>query len=291
MLHLKGDKQSSNAALLQKTLARSKEARQHAEQQQAAWAKHAGFNQNVNAVTAEQAQFVAAQANYAEAIKQRQQVEKDNAGDYDKQGFAIYGEEKTNTQKQQQADAEDDNDLDDLHALRERRIAALKRGMDVTAELKARGHGEYQEIDQDGFLPTVTSTKHVICHFYHREFERCKIMDQHLSDIAKAHLESRFVKINAEKCPFFVTKLNIKVLPSVILFKDGIAVDRIVGFDELGETDEFSTQSLEKRLGTAQMIRVKEAPKVTDQPQTNAHARFMRGKALAALEDSDSDFD
>jgi hypothetical protein len=41
-------------------------------------------------------------------------------------------------------------------------------------------------------------------------------------------------RINADKAPFFVQKLNIKTLPTVVLFVDGIAVRHIVGFADLG---------------------------------------------------------
>ena len=52
----------------------------------------------------------------------------------------------------------------------------------------------------------------VVCHFYHNTFERCKIMDKHLKIIAETHPDTLFVKINAEKTPFFITKLSIQVI-------------------------------------------------------------------------------
>jgi len=45
----------------------------------------------------------------------------------------------------------------------------------------AKGHGHYTEILEEEFLPTVTKTNFVICHFFHKDFERCKIFDHHLS--------------------------------------------------------------------------------------------------------------
>jgi hypothetical protein len=36
-------------------------------------------------------------------------------------------------------------------------------------------------------------------------------MDKHLREIAIKHPESLFVKINAEKTPFFTEKLNVRV--------------------------------------------------------------------------------
>lgn len=41
-------------------------------------------------------------------------------------------------------------------------------------ELKKQGHGEYREITEGDFLGEVTGSEKVICHFYHREFYRCK---------------------------------------------------------------------------------------------------------------------
>ena len=40
--------------------------------------------------------------------------------------------------------------------------------------LKRQGHGEYKEITEGDFLGEVTGSEKVICHFYHREFYRCK---------------------------------------------------------------------------------------------------------------------
>ena len=40
--------------------------------------------------------------------------------------------------------------------------------------LKRQGHGEYREITEGDFLGEVTGSEMVICHFYHREFYRCK---------------------------------------------------------------------------------------------------------------------
>jgi len=43
-----------------------------------------------------------------------------------------------------------------------------------------------REIAEDEFLPEVTKSKYVVCHFYHREFLRCKIMDKVRVDCRKA---------------------------------------------------------------------------------------------------------
>lgn len=123
--------------------------------------------------------------------------------------------------------------------IRAARLKQLKQEFEEKQTLIAKGHGEYREIAQDEFLKEVTGSPLVAVHFYHRDFERCKIMDMHLAKLARSHIECKFLKLNAEKAPFFVEKLAIQVLPTVVCFKDGVAFpDRVVGFDGLTEDDE-----------------------------------------------------
>ncbi|WP_348253428.1 hypothetical protein, partial [Salmonella enterica] len=65
-----------------------------------------------------------------------------------------------------------------------------------------------------------------------------------MSALAKQHLETRFVKIQAEKSTILAERLKIVVLPSLALIKHAKVDDYVVGFDELGGTDEFSTEDL-----------------------------------------------
>ena len=60
--------------------------------------------------------------------------------------------------------------------------------------------------------------------------------------------EVKFSKINVERAKFFVNKLNVKMLPAVMCFEDGVLKHRIVGFEQLGNTDNFETRVLEKKL-------------------------------------------
>ena len=99
--------------------------------------------------------------------------------------------------------------------------------------------GEYIDIKEDEFLSSVTQNKFSIVHFYHKDFERCKIIDKHLALIAYQHPECSFFKLDAEKSPFFITKLAVRMLPTVVCFVDGVAKDRVVGFEELGGKDDF----------------------------------------------------
>ncbi|KAK4259969.1 hypothetical protein QN277_003148 [Acacia crassicarpa] len=114
----------------------------------------------------------------------------------------------------------DDPELEKLHA---DRIAALKKEAEKREAWKKKGHGEYREITEGDFLGEVTGSEKVICHFYHKEFYRCKIMDKHLKSLAPVHVDTKFIKLDAENAPFFVAKLAVKTLPCVILFSDAIS--------------------------------------------------------------------
>lgn len=90
-----------------------------------------------------------------------------------------------------------------------------------------REHGTYTEVlTEKEIMKITTSSQRCVVHFYHKEFRRCMIMDKHLSTIARKYFKTKFVKIEVENAPFLVEKLLIQILPCVIAFVDGIAVDR-----------------------------------------------------------------
>ncbi|KAI3923287.1 hypothetical protein C5167_010683 [Papaver somniferum] len=145
-------------------------------------------------------------------------------------------------------------DLDDIDALRERRLQQMKKMAEKRNRWISLGHGEYSEIQSEkDFFTVVKASERVVCHFY-RENWPCKVIDKHMTILAKKHIETRFVKINAEKSPFLAEKLKIIVLPTLALIKNTKVDDYVVGFDELGGTDDFSTEELEERIARSQVI-------------------------------------
>lgn len=59
------------------------------------------------------------------------------------------------------------------------------------------GHGQFSEITEGDFLEVVTKTDMVVVHFFHHDFERCKLVDKHLQILARKYFETRFIKISA----------------------------------------------------------------------------------------------
>ncbi|PWA95091.1 thioredoxin domain-containing protein [Artemisia annua] len=145
-------------------------------------------------------------------------------------------------------------DLDDIELLRQRRLQQMKKMAEKRTRWVSLGHGEYTEIfSEKDFFTIVKASDRVVCHFY-RENWPCKVVDKHLGILAKQHIETRFIKIQAEKSPFLAEKLKIVVLPTIALIKNAKVDDYVVGFNELGGTDDFSTEELEERLSRAQVI-------------------------------------
>ncbi|KAM4560854.1 thioredoxin domain-containing protein 9 [Fundulus diaphanus] len=186
-------------------------------------------------------------------------------------------------------------DDDDLERLKERRLEALKKAQKQKQEWLSKGHGEYREISSErDFFAEVKETRNVVCHFYKNSTFRCQILDKHLAVLAKKHVETKFIKLNAEKAPFLTQRLRIKVIPTLALLLDGKTKDYVVGFTDLGNTDEFSTEMLEWRLGCADVINysgnLMEPPTATQKSAarfTKVEKKTIRGRGF----DSDSDDD
>lgn len=66
--------------------------------------------------------------------------------------------------------------------------------------------------DWRGMGETVYSTPIYILFCGHALPVRCKVMDIRLAELAPRHLESKFLRIDAEKTQFFVQKLQVRIL-------------------------------------------------------------------------------
>ncbi|CAL8075936.1 unnamed protein product [Calicophoron daubneyi] len=192
---------------------------------------------------------------------------------------------------------------DDLEAIRQRRLKQMKEESRKRSEWLAAGHGVYSELASEGefFSASKEATFGFVCHFYRDSTFRCKIFDKHLSLLAPKHIECRMVKINAEKSPFLTKRLGVMVIPTLILVKNEQICDRIIGFDDLGGHDEFSTAMLEWRLAVGQVINY--SGDITTPPDATKcgskssisfdprrrETKTIRSKAPEGDEDDDSD--
>jgi len=153
------------------------------------------------------------------------------------------------------AQLEDDEGDHALAALREQRINQLHAEFSRAQVMRESGQGTYQEIkDEKQLMDLTTSTKLCVVHFWKSDFGRCDLMHRHLETLAPKHFDTRFLSISVDSAPFLVTKLNVRVLPCVLAFVNGVTVDRITGFEGLPGGDKFTTKDLERRLLQANVL-------------------------------------
>lgn len=144
-------------------------------------------------------------------------------------------------------EAEIENDTNS--SIREQGLSIIKQEVERVRRMQESNHGTYSEImDEKEVIRTSANEPRCVIHFYHTNFKRCEIMDQHLARLAPKYFSTRFIRVFVENVPWLVEKLSIKVLPCVIMFVDGVTKDRLVGFEELGNVDTFETAALELRL-------------------------------------------
>lgn len=136
------------------------------------------------------------------------------------------------------------------------------------------------QITEDEFLNYVTKLKYTIVHFFHKEFQRCQIMDKHLKILSEQFPNTQFLSINAEKTPFFVQKLGIRTLPTLCIFIDGVLKDKVLGFQGLSG-DEFLTYELAAKLAESGVI---ETPKGKAKDKT-----ILKGDRRGNNSDSEND--
>ena len=193
----------------------------------------------------------------AKKLAKEQKQSAQDAAENQQKNANVDMDEDEHHEEEENADGDEDVEV---RRIREQRLREIKRVAREKLENIGKGHGQYREITQDEFLNEVTSSQRVVCHFYHADFPRCKVIDHHISRLVQRHIETKFIKMNAEKCPFFVSKLSIRTIPTTIIFFDGVAVDKIIGFEGLadkmpeGKEDEWPTIVLARLLGSKKAI-------------------------------------
>ncbi|XP_066254928.1 thioredoxin domain-containing protein 9 [Euwallacea similis] len=187
----------------------------------------------------------------------------------------------------------DNLDINDLEQLRKNRMKELRKHEEEKREWLKNDHGKYEELPEEKcFFDIIKKSENIVLHFYVNSSERCQIVDKHLKILAPKHIEARFAKLNAEKCPFLAEKLKIKVIPTIVLIHNTILVDKIIGFSEIGNRDDFSTEVLEWRIAQNGIIKYEGDLSVVPDQQIQKKSRGY-GKKIrdSAYNRNDDDLD
>ncbi|KAH9463090.1 hypothetical protein Pst134EA_015176 [Puccinia striiformis f. sp. tritici] len=147
--------------------------------------------------------------------------------------------EKTGSITEKRREDSEDHEVDDddllaqlddnfeLSGLRERRLEELRKEVSKSQEMSEDNHGRYVEVKQEKKLIQITAkAKTSVVHFFHPDFERCKTMDKKLEELSFKYFATRFLRVDVANVPWLVEKLQVKVLPCVVGFLDGVSKDR-----------------------------------------------------------------
>ncbi|CUS22115.1 LAQU0S04e08548g1_1 [Lachancea quebecensis] len=165
-----------------------------------------------------------------------------------------------------------EDDADFMEKYREQRLQQIADDMKkMKHNVESEQYGQVVTMtDESELMRLTTATDQVVIHFYLESFQKCATMDAKLKRLAEKHLMTRFFRISVEKCPFLVARLEIKVLPCVVAYKNGLERDKIVGFTRLGnQTDDFETSALEAILFKCGVLARKMQPRGTRTNQTD----------------------
>lgn len=172
---------------------------------------------------------------------------------------------------------------DALETYREERLSQLKkefrlidRAVEDFGDLAGTVHYKNNEKE---LMDTVANANTAIVHFYQPAFSRCQAMNDLLSLVAEKHLPIQVLAIQAEDAPFLVSKLKVKILPFVVIYKQGREVSRIVGFEGIGGSEKgASLQSFEAFLMLRGLI-----------DRTTTNTKSVRDKKAIDIEEDSGD--
>nr|XP_032836767.1 thioredoxin domain-containing protein 9 isoform X1 [Petromyzon marinus] len=150
---------------------------------------------------------------------------------------------------------------EEMEALRERRLQALKKAQQQQQEWRSLGHGVYSDIaDEKAFFSECKRSPRVVCHFYKDSTQRCEVVDGQLAKMAPLHLETRFLRLDVSRAPFLSTRLRLRAVPTVAVVRGGAISDYVIGVAEMGGANgarpspQLSAAELERRLAAAGAI-------------------------------------
>lgn len=161
-----------------------------------------------------------------------------------------------------------ENEIDeDLSKYRESRIQQLSKEFKSINELESVG--SLQEFtDEKELMDQIVQRKVCLVHFYQPDFQNCIKMNQVLNLLAQNFPLLPIFTITVECCPFLVSKLNLKILPCLIVYKSGSEYDRLVGFTKLGNN--LTYDKLENYLYSLNAIQRKSINRTIISTNTNA---------------------
>lgn len=75
----------------------------------------------------------------------------------------------------------------------------------------------------------ILSDKNVLVDFFANRCAPCRVMSSVVDEIAEEHPEIKVCKVNVDEQPQLAARFSVESIPTLIAFKNGIAVNSAVG--------------------------------------------------------------
>ncbi|NLH54088.1 MAG: thioredoxin [Acholeplasmataceae bacterium] len=85
-----------------------------------------------------------------------------------------------------------------------------------------------KKITGEEFMRETTGT--VLVDFYADWCGPCRMVSPIVEELANDNADMGFKKVNVDEEPDLAMRYNVRSIPTLILFKDGKEVDRVIGF-------------------------------------------------------------
>lgn len=116
--------------------------------------------------------------------------------------------------------------MDELDKIREKKL----KEMMGQQESGSKDYGSPIDCSDESFDEIIKSNSLVMVDFGAEWCGPCKITDPIIQTLAKEYAgKALFLKINVDKCPGTASKFGIMSIPTLMIFKNGKAVDQIIG--------------------------------------------------------------
>lgn len=99
-------------------------------------------------------------------------------------------------------------------------------------------------LNDKNFQSEIEKKKLVLVDFWAEWCNPCKIFSEVLEKVCDKYENIIFTKLNIEKYKNIAEKYNIRSIPTVLLFKNGKIIDKIIGSINLTQLENFLNKNL-----------------------------------------------
>ncbi|KAI9259405.1 thioredoxin-like protein [Phascolomyces articulosus] len=176
-----------------------------------------------------------------------------------------------------------EDELDDDRIILEYRKKRLEEMQKLTEQNK---YGEVTQISKPDFVKEVTEASkecYVVVHLFKDYIPACKLMNQHLAQLAKEFKATKFVKIVSDQC---IPNYPDRNVPTLLVYGEGDIKANIVGAIAFGGMN-MTVSSIRAQLANVGAV----PPEKKEEEDHKKKKSIYRSAATAALSSDEDESD